>query len=91
MVRVTYYSQAAYLIRSRRQQKGKQILFRKNEFTLCSFFISVLCDLFDQADNSRNGKVSLDEFMAMCVEHGVQLSEDGKEELKPIFDQHGEV
>ena len=41
--------------------------------------------MFDKADVSGDGKVSLDEFMAMCDEFGVQLSEKGKEELKIVF------
>ena len=50
--------------------------------------VSVLCDLFVKADTDGDGRVSYQEFMAICNDYGVQLSETGKEELASIFGLH---
>ena len=41
-------------------------------------------------DVSGDGKVSLDEYMDICDEYGVQISEEGHEELLNVFGSQGE-
>ena len=54
-------------------------------------YISVLCDLFAKADTSCDGKVSLEEFVIMCEEFGVELSKEEVEGFTSISDPNGEV
>ena len=44
-----------------------------------------------KADTTGDGKVSLEEFMAICTEYGIQLSEEGEQELATVFGIYGEV
>ena len=59
--------------------------------TLLQICFSVLTELFEKADISDDGKVSLEELMVICTEHGVQLSEEGKEGLATVFGLNREV
>ena len=52
---------------------------------------AVLTELFEKADTTGDGKVSLEEFTAICTEYGVELSEEGKEELATAFGLSGAV
>ena len=51
----------------------------------------MLTELFEKADTTGDGKVSLEEFTAICTEYGVELSEEGKEELPTAFGLSGAV
>ena len=57
-------------------------------FKIC---IAVLTELFVKADTTGDGKVSLEEFMAICTEYGIQLYEEGEQELATVFGIYGEV
>ena len=49
-----------------------------------------LCDLFDKADSSGDGRVSLPEFMAACDHYGVNITEEDVEGFASIA-KYGEV
>ena len=54
------------------------------------FFIA-LCDVFDKADITRDGTISIAEYMALCEEYGVELSEEDIKAVEEIADTDGEV
>ena len=56
-----------------------------------SIYITVLRELFDTADTSGDGKVSLEEFVTMCEMYGVKLHQEEVEDFAALSDQHGEV
>ena len=62
-----------------------------NEITIERHFVSVLCELFDNADTSGDGKVSLEEFVTMCELYGVKLHEEEVQDFTTLSDQNGEV
>ena len=62
-----------------------------NLFEILLHFISVLCELFDKADTSGDGKVSLEEFVTMCDQYGVKLMEEEVEEFTTLSNKSGEV
>eukprot|EP00090_Calanus_glacialis_P042725 TRINITY_DN75741_c0_g1_i1.p1 TRINITY_DN75741_c0_g1~~TRINITY_DN75741_c0_g1_i1.p1 ORF type:complete len:200 (-),score=57.09 TRINITY_DN75741_c0_g1_i1:71-670(-) len=50
-----------------------------------------LCELFDKADSSRDGKISIKEYVDMCETYGVELRDEDIREVLEIADEHGEV
>ena len=50
-----------------------------------------MCDVFDKADVTRDGTISIAEYMALCEEFGVRLNENDIEAVKNITDEEGEV
>ena len=50
-----------------------------------------LCEVFDKADITRDGTISIAEYMALCEEYGVELSEEDILAVKDIADEDGEV
>merc|ERR1719334_2779767 len=50
-----------------------------------------LCEVFDKADITRDGTISIAEYMALCEEYGVELSDKDIEAVKEIADEDGEV
>ena len=73
-------------IANKRQHKGIEI-----EFWILIKFIPALCDVFDKADITRDGTISIAEYMALCEEFGVRLNENDIEAVKNITDEEGEV
>ena len=47
--------------------------------------------MFDKADITRDGTISIAEYMALCEEYGVELSEEDILAVKDIADEDGEV
>ena len=47
--------------------------------------------MFDKADITRDGTISIAEYMALCNEYGVQLDEEDIKAVKDIADNDGEV
>ena len=47
--------------------------------------------MFDKADITRDGTISIAEYMALCEEFGVRLNENDIEAVKNITDEEGEV
>ena len=56
----------------------------------CSYF-SARSELFDKADSSRGGKISIKEYVDMCETYGVELRDEDIREVLEIADEHGEV
>ena len=54
-------------------------------------FHLALCEVFDKADITKDGTISIAEYMALCEEYGVELSEADIEAVKEITDEDGEV
>ena len=76
----------------KRQYNGEQFL--KDEFpTILMFFFlhSALCEVFDRADITRDGTISIAEYMALCDEYGVLLDEADIKEIGNIADNDGEI
>ena len=52
---------------------------------------SALCELFDKADTGGDGTISLEEYMVMCDEYGIELTEEHLKEVRSISNDNGEV
>lgn len=48
-------------------------------------------DLFDKADKNGNGKISVEEYVHIFSDHGIQLSPGEVEKVAAIADEDGEV
>ena len=56
------------------------------------FYLFVaLCELFDKADTGGDGTISIPEYIAMCEEYGVALTEEHINTVKAIANENGEV
>lgn len=58
-------------------------------FQLCC--CPALCEVFDRADITRDGTISIAEYMALCEEYGVYLDDDDIEAIQDLADKDGEV
>ena len=47
--------------------------------------------MFDKADITRDGTISIAEYMALCEEYGVRLTGNDIDAVKNIADDDGEV
>ena len=56
-----------------------------------NFIHAALCELFDKADTGGDGTISIAEYVAMCDEYGVELTEEHLEEVRAIANDNGEV
>ena len=54
------------------------------------YFVA-LCELFDKTDTGGDGTISLKEYMAMCDEYGIELTDEHIQDVKSISNDHGEV
>ena len=52
---------------------------------------SALCELFDKADTGGDGTISIEEYVAMCDEYGVELTEEHLDGVRAIANANGEV
>ena len=50
-----------------------------------------MCELFDKADTGGDGTISIPEYMAMCEEYGIELTEEHIQTVKAIANDDGEV
>jgi len=50
-----------------------------------------LSELFQKADVTRDGSITVHEFLALCDEHGAKLSEEDLEEFHKRADENGEI
>ena len=55
-----------------------------------SYFVA-LCELFDKTDTGGDGTISLKEYMAMCDEYGIELTDEHIQDVKSISNDNGEV
>ena len=63
-----------------------------HKFKVKNYLIFVaLSELFDKADSSRDGKISMKEYVDMCETYGVALTEEDIKEVLEIADEFGEV
>ena len=63
----------------------QQNIFR---FYLLNF--AALCEVFDRADITRDGTISIAEYMALCEEYGVYLDDEDIEAIQDLADKDGE-
>ena len=54
-------------------------------------YFAALCELFDKTDTSGDGTISLKEYMAMCDEYGIELTDEHIQDVKSISNDNGEV
>ena len=47
--------------------------------------------MFDRADITRDGTISIAEYTALCEEYGVLLDDDDIESIQELADSDGEV
>ena len=47
--------------------------------------------MFDKTDTGGDGTISLKEYMAMCDEYGIELTDEHIQDVKSISNDHGEV
>ena len=47
--------------------------------------------MFDKADTGGDGTISLEEYMVMCDEYGIELTEEHLKEVRSISNDNGEV
>jgi len=50
-----------------------------------------LCEIFDKADTSNDGTISLQEYISICNEYGYEVDDDDLEDIKLLCDAEGEV
>jgi len=50
-----------------------------------------LCELFEKADATGDGTISIEEYILMCDTYGIELSDEHVEEFRKIADSDGEV
>ena len=62
-----------------------------NSFLLICSVIAALCELFDKADTGGDGTISIEEYVAMCDEYGIELTDDHMEGVRAIANEDGEV
>ena len=74
-------------IRNRRQHKGLVKYWTQS----CNDVLAALCELFDKADTGGDGTISIAEYVAMCDEYGVELTEEHLEGVRAIANDSGEV
>ena len=55
------------------------------------YLFLALCELFDKADTGGDGTISIPEYIAMCEEYGVALTEEHINTVKAIANENGEV
>lgn len=56
-----------------------------------SLYCLALCELFDKTDTGGDGTISLKEYMAMCDEYGIELTDEHINDVKSISNENGEV
>ena len=74
-------------IRNRRQHRGQSV----TNLALSTPSYAALCELFDKTDTGGDGTISLKEYMAMCDEYGIELTDEHINDVKSISNDHGEV
>ena len=53
--------------------------------------VSALCELFEKADATGDGTISIEEYILMCDTYGIELTEEHIDEFRKIADSDGEV
>ena len=53
--------------------------------------IAALCELFDKTDTGGDGTISMKEYVAMCDEYGIELTDEHYNLVKSIANENGEV
>ena len=50
-----------------------------------------MCELFDKTDTGGDGTISIKEYIAMCDEYGIELTEEHLGVVRSISNENGEV
>ena len=58
---------------------------------ILDILFAALFELFDKADTGGDGTISIDEYVAMCDEYGIELTEDHLESVRAVANKDGEV
>lgn len=75
-------------IRSRREHRSKIKGYSSSWLTTA---VSALCELFEKADATGDGTISIDEYVLMCETYGIELTDEHLDEFRAIADADGEV
>ena len=54
-------------------------------------YVPALCELFDKADTGGDGTISIPEYIVMCEEYGIEITDDHIESVRAIANENGEV
>ena len=58
---------------------------------LVFMYISALSELFEKADVTKDGSITVHELHALCEEHGAKLTDDDLQQFYKRADENGEV
>ena len=58
---------------------------------LVVIYISALSELFEKADVTKDGSITVHELHALCEEHGTKLTDDDLQQFYKRADENGEV
>ena len=50
-----------------------------------------LCEVFDKADVTRDGTISIPEYVSLCQEYGIELTDEDIHAVENLADEDGEV
>ena len=54
-------------------------------------FFSALTEIFEKADTSNDGKITIEEYLQLCGNYGIEVSEDDQKNVEAIADANGGV
>jgi hypothetical protein len=55
------------------------------------FFSPALVDLFNKADVTKSGSITLKDYITICEDHGMTLDEDDLETINALVNKGGKV
>ena len=61
-----------------------------DQASINNFIHAALCELFDKADTGGDGTISIAEYVAMCDEYGIELTDEHLEGVRNIANEDGE-
>ena len=73
-------------LKDRRIHKGKNF---HQTYLLSRISFSALTDIFEKADTSNDGKITLDEYLELCRNYGIEHSDDDFANIEAIAEANG--
>ena len=77
-------------ISKNRQHKG-EMEQKQMCLIISNKHFAALSELFDRADVTKDGSISIAEYIAICDEHGIDIDETDRELFLSYADETGEV
>ena len=78
-------------LRDRRIHQGTKLSLRyiKIVFKVNVIWISALTDIFEKADTSNNGKLTIEEYLELCRNYNIEVTEDDLETIESLAENNG--